>query len=204
MSIARSESGLTLIGTGSLTSTAPAKIFADVRPPNVNGRTAPAWTVAPCPRGAIAAAPISSGAVPNTLLKTTRTRSPPIVVWTICRSVWLLTVSGGGPGGGPPGRGPAAAAPAGGAVAVAGAGAAGAASGVAAAGAAGAAGGAGRTTSAVAQVPTQCSWALRWLTAGNAAASAMAPTNNARRNSRGTRAAIDMGPPARSAADAQR
>src|SRR6188768_3568042 len=125
--MARSETDATVIATGSLTSTAPGKIIADVRPPNVRGFALPAWTCAACARGAIAAAPISSGAVPNTLLKTTRTRSPPMLVWTICRSVWLLTVSGGGPGGGPAGRAPAP-------------GAAGAAAGAAAAGVAGAAG----------------------------------------------------------------
>ena len=35
------------------------------------------------------------GAVPNALLSTTRTRLPPMLVCTTCRSVWLLTVAGG-------------------------------------------------------------------------------------------------------------
>src|SRR4029434_2549002 len=65
--------------------------------------------------------PISSGAVPNTLLNTTRTRLPPMLVRTICRTVWFVSVvrgddpprtppgaAGAGPvpavgGGGPPG-----------------------------------------------------------------------------------------------------
>ncbi len=38
-------------------------------------------------RLAMWAAPIVSGALPNALLSTTRTRAPPRLVWTICRSV---------------------------------------------------------------------------------------------------------------------
>ena len=37
--------------------------------------------------------PTSSGAVPKTLLSTTRTRSPPMLVCTIWRKVWLLAVT---------------------------------------------------------------------------------------------------------------
>src|SRR4051812_25688372 len=39
------------------------------------------------------AAPITSGCVPYAFENRTRTRSPPMLVWTIMRSVWLLNVT---------------------------------------------------------------------------------------------------------------
>jgi hypothetical protein len=76
--------------------------------------------------------------VPKVLLKTTRARFPPTLVWTIWRSVWLLKCMNG--------AGAAGAA----AVWPDGAGATGA-------GVVGGGGICGRPTSDVAQVPTQCS-----------------------------------------------
>jgi hypothetical protein len=93
-------------------------------------------------RSAIEAAPTLSAAVPNVFAKTTRARLPAMDVRTICRSVWLLGVIGGGPGG---------ACTIGGAPAVA----AGAGPGAAGGGCMGA-----LATTAVVHVGTQCSAAL--------------------------------------------
>src|SRR5580765_386905 len=111
-------------------------------------------------RSATWAAPTSSGTLPNALLKTTRSRSPPSETRTICRSVWFLKFNGAGgvkparpppgpPGPPRPGPGPNAT------------GAQAEPSGAAAGGPAGAVVdvvdvvACGRTTTAVAQVPTQ-------------------------------------------------
>ena len=56
-------------------------------PLNVKDRSDAAW-IAPCAsRSAMWAAPIVTGAVPYALLNTTRALDPPMLVWTICRSV---------------------------------------------------------------------------------------------------------------------
>ena len=127
--------------------------------------------------------------MPKTLLSTTRTRSPPTLVCTTWRSVWLLAVTGGG------GRGGAA--PAGGRRAEQrrpkGFAPAGRADGAAPAG--GVAGGNGRATSAVAHVATHRSSALGCPSVGSATAKATTPDNNTRRRSRSTRATIDIGFP---------
>src|SRR6185503_9410872 len=126
-----------------------------------------------------------------------------MLVWTICRSVWLLTVcGGGGPGraaGGAPAGGASVEAAAGGDAGAVDAAAEGAAGAPGVAGAAGEAGGAGggRTTSAVAQVAAQRSSAFDWPSAGSATANVTTQPSSARRKSRPTRTAIDMSfPPA--------
>src|SRR4051812_9277702 len=110
MSIARSDVAGTARLTGSLTTTAPAAIIVEALPLNVSGRDVPALMAASLSRSATWAAPTSSGSVPNALLSTTRTRSPPSDVCTISRSVWFLKLIGGGGAGAfarpPPGGGP--------------------------------------------------------------------------------------------------
>ena len=81
--------------TGSLTSTAPGAIVADGLPLNMSGRLEPDTIASPLSRRAMLAAPTRSGAVPNALLNTARTSGPPMLTRTICRSVWLLKLSGG-------------------------------------------------------------------------------------------------------------
>src|SRR5262245_1318287 len=104
--------------------------------------------MAPClSRSATYAAPIGTGAVPYALLRTTRTFDPPMLVRTICRSVWFVKCTYGGgektwSGGGVTGR-------------VAGAGHLALTMKGASGGAVGGTGVCGRPTSAVVQVPTQ-------------------------------------------------
>ncbi len=85
--------------TASVIIVAPAGIVVVAWPANVSGLADPATIAESFPRTAIPAAPTVIGAVPNALLNTTRSRSPPNVVWTTCRSVWPLNCTGGG---GPP------------------------------------------------------------------------------------------------------
>src|SRR5215213_9493595 len=83
---------------------APAGIVVDALPLNLRARLVVATMAASLARSATLAAPTTSGAVPKLLLRTTRSRSPPRVGWTISRNVWLLKLrTGGGPGGGPGG-----------------------------------------------------------------------------------------------------
>ena len=54
---------------------------------------------APDPATAIEAAPICNGVVPNVFVKRTLTRSPPTLVYTMLRTVWLSKpVAAGVPG----------------------------------------------------------------------------------------------------------
>src|SRR5947207_4365042 len=81
---------------------APAGIVVDALPLKFKARLDFERIAASLSRSATLAAPTTSGAVPNALLKTRRTRSPAIDVCTISRSVWLLKLrTGAGPGGGP-------------------------------------------------------------------------------------------------------
>ena len=68
----------------------PAGIAIVERPLNVSARPDAGTIAAPLSRNAICAALMVSGLVPNALLRTTRTRRPPMLVCTICLSVWLL------------------------------------------------------------------------------------------------------------------
>ena len=74
----------------SLKSTAPGGIVTDAVPPNVTGRSDPDAIPDSSARMPTWAAPIVNGAVPNALLNTRRARDPPMLVWTIWRTVWLL------------------------------------------------------------------------------------------------------------------
>ena len=96
--MARSANAGTAMLTGSLIAMAPAAMIVDGLPPKVSGRAEDGTIDASFWRSATLAAPTGRGAVPNTLLSTTRTRSPPRLVWTICRRVCLLKLSAGGPG----------------------------------------------------------------------------------------------------------
>src|SRR3954468_9079346 len=106
MSMARSPIAGTRRPTGSLTISPPGGIDSVAAPPKVSARSDPSTIAPPLSRSATCAPPSASGRVPKALVNTTRTRSPPRLVWTICRSVWLLT-DGGGPcwpsAAGPPG-----------------------------------------------------------------------------------------------------
>jgi hypothetical protein len=99
-SIARSANAGTATLTGSLIAMAPAAMVVDGLPPKVSGRAEAGTIDASFWRNAMLAAPTGRGAVPNTLLSTTRTRSPPRLVWTIWRRVCRLKLSTGGPGAG--------------------------------------------------------------------------------------------------------
>src|SRR3954468_10703656 len=63
---------------------------------NVSGRPDAAWIEPWVSRSAMCAAPIVTGAVPYALLSTTRTFEPPMLAWTICRSVWFVDWTKGG------------------------------------------------------------------------------------------------------------
>src|SRR5262245_5388211 len=141
-SMARSAKAGTERFTGSLNMTPPAGIRKMALPLTVSLRMDAGTIADSLSRSASDAPPMLSAAVPNVFAKTTRTRLPATDVRTICRSVWLLGVTGGGPGG---------ACTIGGAPAVA-----------AAAGPGGAGGGiiGALATTAVVQVATQCSAAL--------------------------------------------
>jgi hypothetical protein len=82
-STTRSDTGATVISTGSLTSIAPARIVPLAFPLNVSAFVEAATIADSLSRRATWAAPISTGAVPNALLRTTRTRDPPMLVRTI-------------------------------------------------------------------------------------------------------------------------
>ena len=102
-SIVRSAKAGTARLTGSDTATAPAAIVTEGLPPKVRTRSDFGSIAASLARSATCAAPTASGALPNALLSTARTRSPPSDTWTICRSVWFEKFRGaGGVGGGPP------------------------------------------------------------------------------------------------------
>ncbi len=75
---------------GSLSASAPGGISNEVLPPTVTGWTVPGTTAAPEPATATVTWPISSGIVPNTFVSTSRTESPPALVNTMLRTVWLL------------------------------------------------------------------------------------------------------------------
>ena len=74
--------------------TAPAGTETEERPPNVNARSDPGTISDSVSRRATRPAPISSGAVPNVLAKTTRICSPPRLVCMTWRKVWLLNRGG--------------------------------------------------------------------------------------------------------------
>ena len=105
MSMARSANAGTATPTGSLSAIAPAAMVVPGWPPKVSGRAEEGTIAASFWRSATLAAPTTSGKVPKTLLSTTRTRSPPMLVRTIWRSVWLLKLSSGGAEGGAGGGG---------------------------------------------------------------------------------------------------
>ena len=64
-----------------------AATVVDGLPPNLSTRAEEGTIAASFWRSATLPAPTTSGTVPNALLSTTRTRSPPMLVWTIWRSV---------------------------------------------------------------------------------------------------------------------
>lgn len=75
------------------------------RPLKANCRIDADWMALSLSRRAIEAAPMTSGAALWALLRTTRTREPPVLVRTICRSVWFVKCAKGNganvcPGGG--------------------------------------------------------------------------------------------------------
>src|SRR5688572_2041468 len=73
-------------------------MVTDGRPLNVSARALAGTIALSLSRNAMYAAPMVNGAVPNALLNTTRTRDPPMLARTICRSVWFVKcVNGAGP-----------------------------------------------------------------------------------------------------------
>src|SRR4026208_861170 len=97
--MARSAKAGTDRFTGSLNMTPPAGTRKVALPLTVNLRTDAGTIPDSLSRSAIEAPPMLSAAVPNVFGKTTRARVPAMDVRTICRSVWLFGVTGGGPGG---------------------------------------------------------------------------------------------------------
>src|SRR5215831_14589141 len=83
----------TAIGTGSLTTLAPAGIVTAGRPPKVIGWFEPGTSSAPLVRSPTYAAPITSGAVPNVFSRVTRTAVPASVGRVIIRTVAFVSVS---------------------------------------------------------------------------------------------------------------
>ena len=94
-SIATSDESGTDRFTGSLTRTAPGGMVAVWSPPKVSARSDPAAIAVPLPRSARWAPSIVRALVPKALVNTTRTRSPPMLIRTNCRNVWLLKRSAG-------------------------------------------------------------------------------------------------------------
>ena len=82
-SMAKSAMSGTVKGTGSLYTAACAGIATVGLPLKVSGRPDAVWIDASLSRSAMCAAPIVSGAVPYTLLSTTRTIGPPMLRCTI-------------------------------------------------------------------------------------------------------------------------
>jgi hypothetical protein len=73
--------------TGSLTIGAPAGIVTDGWPANISAAPEPGAIAESVVRGAMRAAAILNGFVPNSFVKTTLNLEPPRLVWTISRSV---------------------------------------------------------------------------------------------------------------------
>src|SRR6202521_2558086 len=98
MLTARSESADTSSVAGSLSTRPPAGIVNERLPLNVSARSVPGTMLAPLSRRATCAAAITIGVAPKVLEMRTRTRSPPMLVWTMYRTVWSLNC-GAGPAG---------------------------------------------------------------------------------------------------------
>ena len=85
------------MSSGSLSSVAPRSMAAVASPSNVSRRPEPAAMAGPASRSATCAPPIASGSVPYWLLNRTRTREPPMLVCTTCRTVWSAMRRGASP-----------------------------------------------------------------------------------------------------------
>src|ERR1043165_5081539 len=95
MLMATSPSDGTANGTPSLTTLAPARTITFGWPPNVSVRSDAGTMLAPLVRKATCAASITSGLSPYSFDRRMRNRSPPTVVWTICRIVVFAQVGTG-------------------------------------------------------------------------------------------------------------
>ncbi len=90
--IASFDSAGTAMSTGSLSRGEPGRITPVGLPPKVRTWSLPAWIAPPSPAIARCAAPTATGAVPNSLVKRTRTCVPPPLMRTTCRMVWSWKV----------------------------------------------------------------------------------------------------------------
>src|SRR6266436_1038949 len=90
MLMARLARSAALRCTRSLSTAAPGGTVIDEWPLNVSTRSVPDLIAAPPAEIATCAAPISSGWVPNSFVSRTRNRSPPTLIRTISRTVWLV------------------------------------------------------------------------------------------------------------------
>src|SRR4030095_10419789 len=97
--MARSANAGTERLSRSLTRAPPAGIRKVALPLTVSLRMDAGTIADSLSRSAIDAPAMLSAAVPNVFEKTTRARVPATDVRTICRSVWLFGLMGGGPGG---------------------------------------------------------------------------------------------------------
>jgi hypothetical protein len=80
-------------GSGSLRTSAPGGTVIESRPLKVTCRLVPGTTVAPDSWRPTVTRPNVTGRVPKTFDKETRKPVPPMLVRTMLRTVWLLTVA---------------------------------------------------------------------------------------------------------------